>query len=296
VTAAPTSPRRWFAPVPTRRVTAVRALVFGYAAVWLLVRLPYVSDVTQLPDRRFEPVGVLGWLDTPPPRWAMLVCWAVALGACAAAAAGRWWRVAAPIGAVATLVIATFTSSFGQVFHTEHLLVIHLGILAAAAVVEPPTPDGETSGWPLNLMMAVVVVTYVAAGVAKLRWSGPSWVSGDVLQHWIAVDNLRKLLVDDLYSPLGGWLSQFGWVWTPIAALTLLVELGAPAALTTGRVRTAWVVAAWSFHVGVFALMAISFPYQLSGIAYAAFLPMERIVERSARVVRRRAQTNTAMP
>ncbi len=287
MTAPATSPRRWFAPVPARRVAIVRTLVFGYAAVWLVVRFPYLSDVTRIPDRRFEPVGVLSWLDGPPSRSTVLGCWVVALVACIAAAAGRWSRVAAPVGAMAMLAIVTLTSSFGQVFHTEHLLVVHLAVLATAAVIEPRSRDGEASGWPLNLMMAVVVVTYVVAGIAKLRWSGPRWVSGDVLQHWIAVDNLRKLLFDDLYSPLGGWLSQFGWVWTPIAVLTLLVELGAPVALATGWVRIVWVVAAWGFHVGVFVLMAISFPYQLFGVAYVAFLPMERIADRVVRPTRR---------
>jgi hypothetical protein len=123
-------------------------------------------------------------------------------------------------------------------------------------------------------------VVYVVAGVAKLRYSGLDWVTGDVLRNWIAIDNLRKLLFEDLYSPIGGWLSAVGWVWGPIAAATIVVEIGAPLALLTGRVRVVWLAVAWGFHVGVFVLMAISFPYQLFGVAYAAFLPMERVVDR----------------
>ena len=111
------------------------------------------------------------------------------------------------------------------------------------------------------------------------------WVRGDVLQNWIAVDNLRKILFDDLHSPIGGWMSGVDWVWMPIAVLTLIVELGAPIALVPGRVRTVWLVAAWGFHVGVFALMAISFPYQLTGVAFASFLRTEVIVERIRPVV-----------
>ena len=137
-------------------------------------------------------------------------------------------------------------------------------------------------------MMSIVVLTYVLAGVAKLRWSGSDWVRGDVLQNWIAVDNLRKILFDDLHSPIGGWMSGFGWVWMPIAVLTLIVELGAPIALAPGRVRAAWLVAAWGFHVGVFALMAISFPYQLTGVAFASFLRTEVIVDQIRPLVVRR--------
>ena len=51
-----------------------------------------------------------------------------------------------------------------------------------------------------------------------------------------------------------------------------MVELGAPLALSSRRVAWLWVAAAWLFHIGILAAMAIVFPYQLSGIAYASFL------------------------
>lgn len=268
-----TNPLHWFAPVPRRRLGLVRTATFGYAAAWLVVRFRYIDDVAQLPERRFDPIGVLAALDVPPDRWVVWLTWAVALVSYAVAACGRILRVAAPVGAVGLLVLASLTSSFGQVFHTEHLLVLHLGVLALAALIE--RPSDTPSGWPLNLMMAVTVVTYVNAGVAKLRWSGLDWVTGDVLRNWIAVDNLRKWQVDDLYSPVGGWLTGVTWVWFPIAVLTLTVELAAPVALLPNRIRLVWISLAWAFHVGILALMAISFPYQLLGVAYAAFLPVD---------------------
>jgi len=289
VTPSPaTSPVRWFAAVPARRLSIVRAATFGYAALWLIVRFRYLMDVADLPARRFEPVGVLELLERPPSPRVIVAVWLVTLAASIAAVAGRSLRWSAPTGAIGMFLLATFTSSFGQVFHTEHLLTLHLLVLAAGALIEPPAPsDGETSGWPLNLMMSIVVVTYVLAGVAKLRWSGSDWVRGDVLQNWIAVDNLRKILFDDIHSPIGGWMSGIDWVWMPIAVLTLIVELGAPVALAPGRIRTAWLVAAWGFHVGVFVLMAISFPYQLTGVAFASFLRTEVVVDRIRPVIPR---------
>lgn len=288
----------WFAPVPTRRLVLVRSLTFLYAAGWLVVRGPYLADVARLPERRFDPIGVLGVLESPPAGATVAAVWAVTLVACALTAANRWVRPAAPVGAVGMLVIATYTSSFGQVFHTENLLVLHTAVLAFAALVEPvdgvapdagrrdaghpavnPTAERQTSGWPLHLMMGVVAAAYVVAGVAKLRYGGGEWVTGDVLRNAVAMDNLRKLLFDDWYSPLGGWLSSVTWIWGPIAVVTLVVELAAPLALVPGRVRYAWVALAWGFHAGILILMAISFPYQLLGVAYAAFLPVERIAD-----------------
>lgn len=290
---AHTNQRWWDAPVPARRVELVRVATFVYAAVWLMIRVGYFWDLAQMPIRRFEPVGLLARLGAPAGRSALMAVWAVGLLACAFAASGRAVRVTAPVGAVAMLVLATYSSSFGQVFHTEHLLVLHLLILAVWVLFERSDRRATVSSWPLDLMGAVVVVTYVLAGIAKLRFSGIDWVTGDVLRNWVAADNLRKILVGDVHSPLGGWLAGVEWVWLPIAVLTLVVELGAPFALRPGHLRYVWVGLAWAFHVGVLALMAILFPYQLVGVAYLAFLPVERI---ETKVLgwrrRRRAATN----
>ena len=72
----------------------------------------------------------------------------------------------------------------------------------------------------------------------------------------------------------------------------MVVELGAPLALIPGRIRYTWVAVAWAFHLGVLLLMAISFPYQLLGVAYLSFLPVERIeVHLRDHLLRRRSRT-----
>jgi hypothetical protein len=69
----------------------------------------------------------------------------------------------------------------------------------------------------------------------------------------------------------------------------LAVELGAPLALLGGRIRTAWIAAAWLFHLGVLVLMAILFIYPLTGVAYASMLRPEVLLGRVGRVVARRS-------
>jgi hypothetical protein len=271
---------RFLAPVPAERLRIVTALTFGYAAAWLVVRGLYIRDVARLPARRFAGVGLFEIVGRPPSGLAVFAVWLVGVVGCAAVVAGRRVRVAAPVGAAAVWVTATLTSSYGQVFHTEHLLVLQLGILAAAALLEPVAPGAKTwPGWPLRLSMGVVVAVYVVAGIAKLRYGGIDWLTGDVLRSHVAADNLRKVLLDDPHSALGGWLAGTVWIWPPIGVLTIAVELGAPLALIPGRIRYVWVAIAWSFHVGVLVLMWISFPYQLTGVAYAAFLPVERLAQ-----------------
>ena len=85
-----------------RRLVLVRVATFGYAAAWLVVRAPYLWDVTELPDRRFEPVGILALLDWRPGRLVALTLIAVTLVGAVLAAAGRVIRVAAPLAALAT--------------------------------------------------------------------------------------------------------------------------------------------------------------------------------------------------
>jgi hypothetical protein len=265
----------WFAPVPTRRLELCRLAVFGYATVWLLIRADYVWSLARLPARRFEPIGVLIGLEAPPSRTLVALVWAVTVVACGLAVAGRALRVSATLSATGVLLISTLASSFGQVFHTEHLLVLHMMILAGASLLNDRSGP-TTSGWPLKLMMSVVAVAYVLAGWAKVRYGGWDWVTGESLRSWVAVDNLRKVLLRDSASGLGGWLAGTAWVWAPIAVATLIIELGAPIALVSGPARVVWATSAWLFHVGVLALMAIAFPYQLTGVAYTPFFPLER--------------------
>lgn len=80
------------------------------------------------------------------------------------------------------------------------------------------------------------------------------------------------------------------WLHTPIALMTLVLELGAPLAVLTvfeGRLRRAWVFGLWSMHLGILAVMAIGFLYPLSGAAYACFfaveVPMARVLARIRR-------------
>jgi hypothetical protein len=66
------------------------------------------------------------------------------------------------------------------------------------------------------------------------------------------------------------------WLFAPLSTFSLATELLAPVALLGRRFAALWCGAAWSFHVGVLALMAIAFPYPISGCAFLAFFPLER--------------------
>jgi hypothetical protein len=284
--------RWWFAPAPAARLALFRLAVGTYAAVWSAVRLPAHLGLADRPAARWDPVGPWSLVDAPPPSAVTIVLAVGAPMVGAAVATGRWQRVAGPVGALWFLALTALASSWGQIFHTENLLVLHLAVLAVAPAAgiddirrerRARGPAEDRFGWPLRLASVLVVATYVLAGVAKLRIGGGAWLDGEVLRNLVAHDNLRKSVLGDAYSPIGRALVAHAWVFGPLAWVSLLVELGAPVALLGGRWRTAWIAAAWTFHVGVLALMAVVFPYQLLGVAFLPFLPLERALRYSDR-------------
>lgn len=275
----------WFRPAPAERLATLRLLVGGFALIYLTTRLPMFLGYADFPARDFVPLGVTRVLDRPLAPSLHL---AITVGTVALAAlftAGAWFRVTGPAFALALLWLLTYRNSWAMPFHTENLLVLHTLVLGLAPAAEawswdarrrPPPPAAERHGWPLRLMAAITCLTYVLAGVAKLRLGGVAWAEGEFLREQVAVDNLRKLLLGAEASPLATPLLAHPWLFEVLAVATLVIELGAPVALVGGRVALAWAVMAWGFHAGVVALMAIVFPYPLAFVAYAPLFAVER--------------------
>jgi hypothetical protein len=288
----------WLRPsAPAERLGMVRILVATYAVVWLTGALGGILGLLDADPARWQPVGLLAPLDAPPAGGVVIGLLAVAFASGIAFAVGARARVTGPVFAAAFVLVATYRSSWGQIFHTDDLVAIHLIILAVAPSAlawswdarraELPVPDGRF-GWPLRLMSIVTVATYVLAAVAKLRASGMDWVTGTVLRDQIAQDNVLKELFGAPSSPLAAQLLGHAWLFPPMAAFAVVVELGAPVALLGGRWRDAWVAAAWVFHLGILVLMTTVFPYQLSLVAYASMFAVERLPRTLARRWRRR--------
>ena len=281
---------RWMAPLPKERLATLRIMVGLFATAYVTVRLAHFGDFTRLAD--FRPIGVVALaLTAPLPPSAT---WTLAIATSLAGIAFTLgWRfvVTGPLFAALLLWVTTYASSWGMIFHTENLLVLHalaLGLCASAdawsldARRRPDDPNDtddvdERYGWPVRLMCLLTIITYVIAGYTKLRVSGLEWVTSDLLRNYVAYDALRKAELGSFHSPVGAWLASVPWVWQPLAFFTLAMELGAPLALLGRRAAAVWVVGAWLFHVGVAALMAITFLYPILGVAFASFFPVERL-------------------
>ena len=280
----------WYAPpTPPERLRLLRIVVGGYALVYLLARAGHLNAVVDYPASGFRPVGIVRWLAEPLPAAWVVGTFVAAVLAGAAFTLGVAYRYSAPAFAVLLLWVTTYRHSFGMIFHTDNLLVLHVPLLAFApagriagpgrAAAAPPALTEQTAyprSWVPRALCLVTVAAYVVAGVAKLTHTGWSWLDGTALREQIAYDAIRKIELGSTYSPLGPWLLPQRWLFAPLSVFSLATELLAPLALIGVRAAGFWCVCAWSFHAGVLALMAIAFPYPLSGCAFAAFFPLER--------------------
>ncbi len=277
-----------FPTTPPTRLAALRILVDSFGVVYLLSRFTHLTNFEQLSARAFHPVGPVSLLSEPLPSSAVLALFLVALVSGIAAAVGYRYRAAGPVFGLSLLWVLSYRNSWGMIFHTENLLVLHALILGVAPAADAWSIDArdrvipnanQRYGWAIQAMIIVVLLSYVVAGVAKLRAAGISWASGHELRSHIAFDAVRKLELGSVHSPFGAALVPHAWAFPPLAWLTLAFELGAPLALLGGRWARVWAVTAWGFHAGVLVLMAIVFPYALLGIAFAPLFEVERLFE-----------------
>jgi hypothetical protein len=285
---------RWFfAPAPATRLAGVRWLCLGFAVVYLVGAASPLLRPMSLPKSAFHPTGIVSILRSPLPAAVVVGLYGACIATGVLALVGKWYRTSAPAFALLLLWVTSYRNSWGMLFHTENLLVLHVAVLAccpqaadvwtwtssSATSTSEPSDQAERYGWPLRVLSLVTVSAYVVSGLAKLIHAGPGWLGGDEIRAHIAYDAIRKLELGSLHSPLGVALVKMPWVFTPLSLLTLAFELGAPVALLGGRFALVWAITCYGFHAGVLALMMILFPYPLCGVAFASLFPAERWVD-----------------
>lgn len=282
----------WFCPERPDNLGLCRLLFYG--AIFLLY-LPRdlalwgeVSPVFWMPLFTFEalrlpvaPAGVLA---------ALAVAWKVALGL---GCLGLFTRLSTATSFVLGFYLLGLPHNFGKVHHFDALLVFVFGALAFARCGDAwavdalirrrrggaaPKASGEYR-WPVRLVWVLFALIFFAAGLAKLRASGPAWVLSD---------NMAALLIAQQYptsepGPLVDWglaLARRRWLYQPLAAATLLLELGYPLALVSRRAR--WIVVPGMLlaQIGIRVLLGPSFEQFV--ICNLFWVPWDRLAWRAA--------------
>lgn len=283
--------RRWSLiddAAPAERLALFRITTAGFTVLYLLLRSPMFLDLANRPADAFNGVGLFALIGRPMPGPLPQILLFLALMAGSAMVVGYRYRLSAPAFAALVFTLASYRSSWGQLLHFEHLFTLHVVVLAFAPAADAISLDAQAGrnssagvstryGFPLRIACLVVTITYVIAGVAKLRYGGLTWITGDTLLNHIAYSAARLELLGGTPSPLAQFaVSMPGVLLSTMAGISVLIELIAPVALLGARWRTGWVAAAWLLHAGTFALMLVGFPYPLFAAAFAPFFALER--------------------
>ncbi len=283
--------RLWFTPAPATRLAVLRLLVGAYSLWYLRRRVRMLRRIGETDPGLFRPVGVARVLDRPLRPEVNKALILATLGGNAAFLLGWRHRVTGPAFAGLLLWTLTYRNSWSMIFHSDNVLVLHTGILALTPSADalsldalsrtgrPPAAPEWRYGWPVNLMRAATAATYLVAGVAKVKGPlGWKWASGEALRSQVAIDGLRKELLGSGAAPLGSRLYKRVGLYRLLAVGSLAAELVAPLVLPSRRLARLWAVAAFAMHWGIYAVMGIKFRYQMSGVMYAPYFDVERLL------------------
>lgn len=286
---------RLLPPVPATRPAVHRALLGTYTAVYLGKRVRMLGKIHRTSPDLFDPVGPVRVLQRPlPPRAADALVGAE-LAANALFTLGAWHRVTGPVHAATLLWTLSYRNSWSMIFHSDNTMVLHSAVLGLTPAADALSVDalvrhgraglldGQRDwrfGWPGTVCSAVTAAAYLLAGVAKVKSPlGWAWATGESLRSQVAADGLRKELLGSSAAPLGVRLYRQTTLWRLMAVGSLALELVAPLALLDHRSARGWAVSAFGMHWGIRAVMGIRFRYQMSGVAYASYVPLERVLD-----------------
>lgn len=281
--------RRHLAPTAGAAVPALLRIAVGaYHLRHVGSRRKLYQGVHRTDPVNFDPVGPARVLRRPLPPVVADRLLDASLVTGALFTAGVAHRVTGPLHAALQTWNFSYRNSWSMVFHHENNLVLHTMVLGAAPAADalsvdslvrdgtllPPRRSWMYGATP-TVMNSAVAITYLLAGIAKFTGgAGASWADGANMRGQVAFDALRKEMLGEESSPLGRALYPHKQLFTVMAAVSLLLELGAPLAVADRRLGRVFALGAFSMHWGIKVIMRITFPYNLSGVLYLPFVLM----------------------
>jgi hypothetical protein len=280
---------------PAARLGLVRALVGGYTFYYLARRRKMLREVVRTDPELFTPVGPVRALSRPVPAPVADTLNDATLVSTALFTLGVGHRLIGPVHSALLGWTLSYRNSWSMIFHSDNSLVLHtlvLGVSRAAdavsadALVTRRRPDPHPRyGWPLTLMNALSTSVYLLSGIAKVKGpSGVSWVRGDSMRRQVAIDIVRKEVYGSEAPTTAYALYPHRALFTLFAAGSLVVELFAPVGLLNRKLGRLWAVAAFGMHWGIRVIMGIRFRYQMSGVSFASWFEVERVLDLVRRV------------
>ena len=261
--------RAWLFPrVPHARAEVMRTIVYLFVFVDVLITTSWIPMHGYTPVELYEPLHIGRILPLPAPTTLFVRSVEVALLLCAALAlVGRWPRLTGIATFALYLQWMVIAFSYGKVNHDRVAFLVALAVLPTVERYgkRDLAPD-EAAGWALRCIQVAVVLTYLLAAFAKLRYGGLEWLDGSTLLR--GVMRRGTSWADPLIErPEILHAAQYGLV---------AFELTSPLLLVPGKVGRGMLWVAALFHVVTWATLKITFLPHV--ICLLSFLPLEALV------------------
>jgi hypothetical protein len=264
--------RWWFRPVPLARIAVFRVIAYLFIPIDVFLTTSWVRAHATVPTEWYDPllVGRLLHLPTPTAAVVNVVQWALIVAALAAAT-GRAPRL---LGTAVFLLYAEWmviAMSYGKVDHDRIAFLVALAVLPTIGRARfRDRRRSEAAGWAMAAVFVAVMLTYVLAAWAKIRFGGWDWPTGATLTRAV----IRRGTV------FSEWTLDVPYLLPAAQWLMIGFELAAPLMLLvrSDRARIGLVLFLLGFHVMIYAGVGIIFLPHC--IAILSILPWERLTER----------------
>jgi hypothetical protein len=281
----------WFAPSAPSNLGLCRVVFFGMMVVLaLLTQSSLWADAPAafwMPITLFKHLGIraasaetLAWLDR---------IWLVSL---VLSCVGLFTRSSTAVAFIVGAYLLGLPHSFGKTHHSDAILLLTLCVLAFSRCGDSwsldrmlatrrggPTGSRDASSeytWPIHLVWALMAIVFFSAGVSKVRESGLDWILSDNLRYTLLRHHYSHVALIEL-APVIAQSLAFTKL---MAAGSVALELSAPLALFSRRLRLVIVPSLLLLQTGIWLLMGVSFAQYLA--AYALWVPWDRVADRVA--------------
>jgi len=276
----------WFQPESPYNLAICRILFYG--AFFLYYAPVDFSEWGAVSEAFYTPSFLFAVLNIPvlPPAViaAMQIVWKLSLLLCCVGLFG-------PISKFSVLVLGYYLlglpQNMGKIHHFDGLLILIFGILLFARTNDVLSADAkllrrggssEPHGeyrWPIRMIWLSFAIIFLSSGLSKLMTSG---------LEWIGSENMSIILLKQQYptsdpGPIvdwGIWVAGSPWLYMPLAAITLFLELGYPLALFNKYFRWIFVPGMFMAQVGIRILMGPAFyPFLIANLFW---IPWHRLL------------------
>lgn len=239
---------RGLSVVFVRRALAAIVLVDILSFVWSL------SDARAAALARGAEIGVLTSFFSAPPVMAIL-----ALGGAAAAVAfglkaARLWQ-----GVLALAVLASFSTTHAYLFGSPWRHLYFSGLCLAGwllgLIVSRRQGVASDEAYACTGSMAFLGASYLNAGISKLVFGGPGWLSGVTIQSVILGQD--GLVADGMIASYRVWAAMTPAVAAALAVATTGLELAGPLFVIGRRVRMVVCLGLFAMHFNIWILTPI---------------------------------------